>query len=461
MKDFPFPMLVYLPNTKVYTKWTPRCDFAVMLNNIPRLVLEVSSQRNCADRLRMMVYGGIVVRLANSILKSHGREKKFVLMAIYMVKKDAECYLLYQPTDSHQVCHTGNAYDLRSETDRVKFTAMLYNFARVLREEEGPLKRNQPEIDALISAVKEFSIETLHFHIGKSRSKKQPPTEGNEEGSDADEEQGMVEDDEMRDEEFELAGYEPVSDKIRVGRDVFEPLFTLPTYLHKMRRHLDGKAVVVKEIRGDRGANEVEILQYLSTIQPPSTHVISLIETAMSDSGPCIVLPMARSLEEQLHFNADGGLLRGKFLQLSRHLLEGLSFLHHSLIAHMDIKPGNLVYTSDYDLQIIDFDIAIRLTNAEEKVDIFCGTTDWMAPEIGSEEKGPSRPYSPILADRWSCGRVLLEFSKRLQGEHDYGLRDFAMQMMSIEPSKRPSLLEWQWRGGLIRKADGKDGPLC
>lgn len=79
------------------------CDFAAMLNRIPRLVLEVSSSANGADHLRMIVYGAIVVRLGNSILESHGREKKFVLMAIYVVGLGAECYLLYQSADSHQV----------------------------------------------------------------------------------------------------------------------------------------------------------------------------------------------------------------------------------------------------------------------------------------------------------------------------------------------------------------------
>ncbi len=59
---------------------------------------------------------------------------------------------------------------------------------------------------------------------------------------------------------------------------------------------------------------------------------------------------MGYSMDEQLYYNPDGGNLRGKYLQLGRHLLEGLSFLRENLIAHLDIKPANLVYTADFKL---------------------------------------------------------------------------------------------------------------
>ena len=50
--------------------------------------------------------------------------------------------------------------------------------------------------------------------------------------------------------------------------------------------------------------------------------------------------------------------------------------------------------------------------------------------------------FSPIRADRWSCGKVLLE----LVGEVGKGgavLVKFAKQLMNMDPRRRPSLLDW------------------
>ena len=47
--------------------------------------------------------------------------------------------------------------------------------------------------------------------------------------------------------------------------------------------------------------------------------------------------------------------------------------------------------------------------------------------------------FSPIRADRWSCGRVLLELLRRL-GER---VQSFAKRLMNVDPCHRPSLLDW------------------
>ena len=70
----------------------------------------------------------------------------------------------------------------------------------------------------------------------------------------------------------------------------------------------------------------------------------------------------------------------------------------------------------------------------DEEDDDQCGTEDWMAPEV--EEK---LRHSPIKADRWSCGRVLLFLLDEF-GEEDRFLRAFARNLVA---QQRPSLLEW------------------
>lgn len=71
-------------------------------------------------------------------------------------------------------------------------------------------------------------------------------------------------------------------------------------------------------------------------------------------------------------------------LEITRHILNGMVYLHSKKIIHRDIKPANIVFKDSdgsYDLAIIDFGLA---TEQRKKNDLFktCGTRGFMAPEI-------------------------------------------------------------------------------
>ena len=55
-----------------------------------------------------------------------------------------------------------------------------------------------------------------------------------------------------------------------------------------------------------------------------------------------------------------------KFALFGWDLIEGLAHLHEHGIAHLDIKPGNLFYTDDFHLQIIDFDLAVWVGSEDD-----------------------------------------------------------------------------------------------
>jgi serine/threonine protein kinase len=108
------------------------------------------------------------------------------------------------------------------------------------------------------------------------------------------------------------------------------------------------------------------------------------------------------------------------------------SFLLKNGIAHLEVKPSNLVYTNESRPRpdIIDFDITLQVQNEEEEIDDYCGGRDWMAPE-----NGPLRTYSPVRADKWSCGHVLRLFAER-HGKADEGLGRFAARLMNGNPRR-------------------------
>ena len=78
--------------------------------------------------------------------------------------------------------------------------------------------------------------------------------------------------------------------------------------------------------------------------------------------------------------NSKGQL--GQFYQLPKDLISGLQFLHNCLVTHYDIKPDNLVYLPEFGLQIIDFDVAVKLDKDTDMVEDIVGTEGYIVPKI-------------------------------------------------------------------------------
>jgi serine/threonine protein kinase len=185
------------------------------------------------------------------------------------------------------------------------------------------------------------------------------------------------------------------------------------------------------------GSNELHILEYLHAQQLRSPHIISLIEATPPITKEWLILPKQAGCYQSV-MNSHGVAGRHK---LGRGLIKGLAYLHEHNIAHRDIRPDNLVCGGDFQLQIIDFSEAIQVQDENTQTDEYHGAKGvWTAHEMG-EEDGPTLMHSPIRADRWACGRVLLRFI--LVGRGDKRLWNFADELMAIHPQNRPSLLEW------------------
>ncbi len=206
-----------------------------------------------------------------------------------------------------------------------------------------------------------------------------------------------------------------------------------------MRRTGQEEILVLKQTR----THELEILKAIRDAQPSCPNVVSLLETVKLSTGPCALLPRRQLVSSALSSPPAQIQLLGRFLQLAEDLIHGMTFIHNLCIAHLDIKPDNLVYTDKggFHLEIIDFDISVQLSHIDEVIDTYCGTEDYRAPEIGSRDD-PRRPYSPIRADKYSVGCVLLHFAEA-HGDDDQGLMKFAKQLLDEDPIKRPPLSEW------------------
>lgn len=121
--------------------------------------------------------------------------------------------------------------------------------------------------------------------------------------------------------------------------------------------------------------------------------------------------------------------------------------MHQHNVAHLDLKPDNLVLTEGSDsprLLIIDFSVFLHVDGPEAWFHDYRGTEGWVAPEMQNEK------YQPIRADLFSAGLVLQWIAKR-QAVTDNQLTGLKNRLLNKNPGERPLLtsieIQNQWQG--------------
>lgn len=102
-------------------------------------------------------------------------------------------------------------------------------------------------------------------------------------------------------------------------------------------------------------------------------------------------------LRKAFKFNED----RAKFY--AAELVLAIEYLHGKGIIYRDLKPENILIGEDGHLKITDFGLSKVDLADGEKTNTFCGTPEYLAPEI-IVGKGHDK-----TADWWSLGALIYE----------------------------------------------------
>ena len=130
------------------------------------------------------------------------------------------------------------------------------------------------------------------------------------------------------------------------------------------------------------------------------------------------ILPILYERETNIDFDlvleyAKGGSLF-HYIRRRRYLDENLAFslfiqvvnavyfLHKNDLIHRDIKPENILIFDNNIIKLCDFGWCVKLEEGEQR-GTFCGTTEYMSPELVNHEE-----YSKEI-DIWSLGVLLYE----------------------------------------------------
>lgn len=103
-----------------------------------------------------------------------------------------------------------------------------------------------------------------------------------------------------------------------------------------------------------------------------------------------------RTLQEVIR--EEGPLPADRALRLTTMVADGLAAAHRAGIVHRDVKPGNVMVTSNGIAKIGDFGLAVRRlpTETDSSDESICGTPNYMAPELFRGED--ASPASDVYA---------------------------------------------------------------
>ncbi|XP_038605434.1 serine/threonine-protein kinase 17B [Tachyglossus aculeatus] len=219
-------------------------------------------------------------------------------------------------------------------------------------------------------------------------------------------------------------------------------------FLKKRRRGRDCRAEIVHEIA-------------VLDLTKASPRVITLHEVYETDRDIILVLEYAAGGEIFNLCFPEVAVPEQDVIRLVRQILEGLCYLHQNGIAHLDLKPQNILLSALQplgDVKLVDFGLSRKLDGPLELREIL-GTPEYLAPEVVN--------YDPITTatDMWNIGVIaymLLAHSSPFVGEDnqetflnisqvnvDYSepafssvshlARDFIRTLLVKNPEERPT----------------------
>ena len=119
------------------------------------------------------------------------------------------------------------------------------------------------------------------------------------------------------------------------------------------------------------------------------TNITMVYSFLVEDEQAFLVLEFIDGETLESRINREGRIVAMEALPIFRKILGALGYAHSKGMIHRDIKPGNIAFTSEGDVKIMDFGIALNIeaTGRLTKTGHILGTPHYMAPEqiLGEE----------------------------------------------------------------------------
>lgn len=184
-----------------------------------------------------------------------------------------------------------------------------------------------------------------------------------------------------------------------IGKGGFGKVFMVR---HKATSHIYAMKVMEKDVLIQRKAvqdahAERNILALVGQLD--AKFIIRLHVAFQTSKRVYLVMDFASGGELMFHLRREAMLSEHTAKFYAAELLIALETLHNKQIVHRDIKPENVLLDAEGHLILTDFGLAKELDDASEQTHSWCGSEDYMAPEIVSRAAHTGKP-----ADFWAYG---------------------------------------------------------
>eukprot|EP01138_Halocafeteria_seosinensis_P012959 gb/GECG01013237.1/.p1 GENE.gb/GECG01013237.1/~~gb/GECG01013237.1/.p1 ORF type:complete len:1672 (+),score=171.85 gb/GECG01013237.1/:1-5016(+) len=175
--------------------------------------------------------------------------------------------------------------------------------------------------------------------------------------------------------------------------------------VYKGRRRFTGQYVALKfipkrnkkekDLEGLRG--EIDILRRLN-----HENIILLLDAFETEKEFVMVTEFAQGEVFEI-LEDDGRLPEDQVRSIARQVVKALYYLHNHRVIHRDMKPQNILLSSEGTVKLCDFGFSRLLSAQQVMMTSIKGTPLYMAPELVRE-----KPYD-YRVDLWSLGVILYE----------------------------------------------------
>jgi serine/threonine protein kinase len=198
-----------------------------------------------------------------------------------------------------------------------------------------------------------------------------------------------------------------------------------------------GRLVAIKTITAEIAGNPEFLDRFRREAQAAGglqhPNIVTIYEMSEFEGTPFIAMEYleGESLEKKIDGQARIPLVHklGCLVQTCR----ALDYAHRRGVIHRDVKPGNIVVTSDGIVKVVDFGIARMVDTSKTQTGMMLGTLSYMAPEQVAGKHADQR------CDIWALGVVMYEL---LTYRRPYDGDNHAALLMSILHEEPRSLRE-------------------
>merc|ERR1712000_148528 len=174
--------------------------------------------------------------------------------------------------------------------------------------------------------------------------------------------------------------------------------------------------------------NEVEHTKAERNILEKLNHpfLMNLVYSFQTDDKLIFIMEFVNGGELFHHLQREKRFEEPRVVFYAAEILTALQYLHENGVIYRDLKPENLLLRDDGHITLTDFGLCKQgLDKKEDRTDTFCGTPEYLAPEVLKGEG-----YTKAV-DWWSYGSLVYEMLAGLPPFYSQDVQEMYKNIMT------------------------------